>query len=124
MDYVGIAQVASGIPEGAAIFDTGAMTLLKRKKVGFTTYLVESLKRLFGIGSGALQTKGEGEVEEITELTSGEPHNLKYNAMLCPGAPLDIISAGALYDQNYGSVHNLDAEIRFMRSPYLVISCA
>ena len=89
-----MAQQGPGIPEYANIFGTGAMTSLKHKKVSLKSHLVDSLAPQFGVGSGAPQTRGEGKVEKMTQLTNGK--SLKYNAMLCAGALLNVASAGTL----------------------------
>ena len=101
-------HAVSAIPKGAAVWDCGAMKSVNKDDNDAVGYVQESFAKLFTADGTKMKNKGEADFEMLCETKQGQPHSMLRHAPICPDVPMNIVSAGEMFQKGYGAAHNLD----------------
>ena len=101
-------HAVNAIPKGAAVWDCGAMKSVNKDDNDAVGYVKESFAKLFTADGTKMKNKGEADFEMLCDTKNGQPHSMLRHAPICPDVPMNIVSAGEMFQKGYGAAHNLD----------------
>ena len=101
-------HAVSAIPKGSAVWDCGAMKSVNKDDADAVGYVQESFAKLFTADGTKMKNRGEADFEMLCGTKQGQPHSMLRHAPICPDVPMNIVSAGEMFQKGYGAAHNLD----------------